>query len=128
MVYLFIVRLCSSHSIDQCLYFFDHTYYGNFRPRDDFILRPEVLLWSKQDFLGGLEASLWPSFGGVAGNLCALTDRYSSGHILWHGCRKTCELCRNVRQSSPELKPDVRVTYMCGMYLLSYDLIKDMGL
>ncbi|CAJ1422061.1 unnamed protein product [Effrenium voratum] len=24
-------------------------------PRDDFILRPEVLPWSEQDFLGGLE-------------------------------------------------------------------------
>lgn len=28
------------------------------RPRDDFILRPEVLLWSKQDFLGGLEENM----------------------------------------------------------------------
>eukprot|EP00434_Breviolum_minutum_P035190 symbB.v1.2.031142.t2/scaffold3583.1/size55484/1 len=28
------------------------------RPRDDFILRPEVLQWSKQDFLGGLEDNM----------------------------------------------------------------------
>eukprot|EP00438_Fugacium_kawagutii_P004051 Skav219299 [mRNA] locus=scaffold2157:495765:503343:- [translate_table: standard] len=35
------------------------------RPRDDFILRPEVLLWSKQDFLGGLEAGkrTWMGMG-----------------------------------------------------------------
>ena len=25
------------------------------RPREDFVLRPEVLTWSSQDFLGGLE-------------------------------------------------------------------------
>eukprot|EP00913_Durusdinium_trenchii_P024422 g22925.t1 len=28
------------------------------RPRDDFILRPEILQWSKQDFLGGLEENM----------------------------------------------------------------------